>query len=75
MIPRPGTASEFVLKTLQAYPDREMRVAELAELAGGRFTKDNISLSLQAFLKDGQVVRVRDGKEAWWAIAMEQAPA
>lgn len=70
MQPRKGTASDFVLTTLQKYPDRELRVSDLVELAEGRFKAENVVNSLQAFLKDGQVVRVREGREAWWAIAL-----
>lgn len=70
MKPRTGSASEFVLETLRQYPDQEFQVADLTDLAGGRWTKANIGLSLKSLLADGQVVRTKDGHDAWWAIAV-----
>lgn len=75
MKPRPGSASEFVLETLSRYADRELRVSDLSVLADGRFKRDNIALSLQALLKDGQVVKNKDGSEAWWAITLPDVTA
>lgn len=80
MKPRSGSASEFVLKTLSEHADRELRLADLDELAAGRFQKENIGLSLKALLEHGLVVKIKDGAAAWWAIAAaalapEPAPA
>lgn len=68
MHPRQGTASEFVLQTLTQHPDREFRLTDLADLAAGRFSRDNIFASLKLFFGDGQVTRSKEGREAWWAI-------
>ncbi len=68
MQPRQGTASEFVLSILTKHPDREFRPGDLADLSAGRFSRDNIFASLRLFFADGQVIRNKDGRDAWWAI-------
>ncbi len=69
MSTRPGSASDFVLQTLRAFPDRELRQSDLLALADGRFKPDNIRMCLKILLAQHRVVRNRDGAESWWAIA------
>lgn len=67
---RSGSASEFILNTLRQYADRELRSGELVDLAGGRYSKENIVKSLYYLLEHGAVVRVKDdGATAWWAVS------
>lgn len=69
MQPRSGSATEFVLQTLREHDDRELQVRDLAELAQGRFQAANISQSLNALTEAGAVVKTKEGREVWWAIA------
>lgn len=69
MQPRSGSATEFTLHTLRDHPDRELRLADLAELAEGKFQIANIGLSLKLLLEHGLVVRTKEGVAAWWAIS------
>ncbi len=63
-----GTAREFVLQILRLYADREMQVADQYDLAGGRFTKDNLANLMPKLLAEGLVTRTTDGRSAWWAV-------
>jgi len=64
------TARQFILDALRTYPDRELRVADLALLAGDRFKTGNIDLSLRRLHADGKVTKVIDSdRSVWWAIA------
>jgi len=63
------SATEFVLRILRTYPDRELQRAELVELCEGRFTTANVVRSLYYLLEKGLIVRTKDGSEAWWAIS------
>jgi hypothetical protein len=65
----PGTASGFIVETLSKYSDREMRIGDIYELGQGRFQKPNLVNALDRLLAVGTVVRFKDGREAWWAIA------
>ena len=70
MTTRGGSASDFILTTLRTYPDRELRAAELIELAQGRYQPDNIAKALYLLRAKGLVVRIKDaGDAAWWAVS------
>ena len=62
------TATSFTLEYLSKHHDREMRLADLVPGCEGRFSAQNIQQSLVRLLERGQVVRSKDGHEAWWAI-------
>jgi hypothetical protein len=64
------TATDFVLATLQKYPDRELQLAEIHAMCSERFSKANLHNSLARLLKQGSIVRTADeNRAAWWAIA------
>ena len=64
-----GTAREFVLKALRQHADRELRVADLHDLAGGQYKTGNIDLTLRRLLVDGKVTKTIDpDRSVWWAI-------
>ncbi|MFZ4580795.1 MAG: hypothetical protein ACOYOB_20630 [Myxococcota bacterium] len=66
-----GTAREHILATLTRHPDRELRLADLFEEAGGRFTTNNLQESLGRLLKEGRVVKTCDhDRSVWWALAV-----
>ena len=70
MAKKTGTAREFILDTLRAYPDRELRVADLHELAGGKFTMGNMDLSVRRLYADSLVTKaVEPDRSVWWGIA------
>ncbi len=65
-----GTAREFILQTLKAHPDRELRVADLSELCGSKFSKANFAQTLERLHADAKVTKTTDpDRSAWWAIA------
>lgn len=64
-----GTASEFALHTLTTHADREIQIAELHQMAAGKFTKAAIAQGLEGLVAKGKIIKVRDGREAWFAIA------
>lgn len=66
-----GTAREFILQTLNAYPDRELQVADLHDWCEGKFTKENIGNALAKLLVEGKVVKNVDGRSVWWAVNVE----
>ena len=64
-----GTAREFVLKTLRDHRDRELRVADLHDLAGGGFQRGNIENLMPKLLAEGLVTKATEpDRSAWWAI-------
>lgn len=64
------TATDFVLTTLQKYPERELQLAEIHGMCSERFSKANLHNSLARLLKEGSIVRTADeNRAAWWAIA------
>lgn len=65
----PGTASAFALATLTQYPDREMRIADLVDHGGGSHNKPNMAKALESLVGAGLVVKAKDGREAWFALA------
>ncbi len=70
MAKKSGTAREFILDTLRAYRDRELRIADLHELAGGKFTMGNIDLSVRRLYADDLVTKaVEPDRSVWWGIA------
>ena len=65
-----GTAREFVLKTLKAYPDRELRVADLFEIAGTAFKKGNLENLMPKLYAAGLVTKaIEPDRSVWWGIA------
>ncbi|MFZ4579833.1 MAG: hypothetical protein ACOYOB_15700 [Myxococcota bacterium] len=64
-----GTRRDHILNTLSQQPDRELRVSDLVDLAEGRFTRNNLQEALGQLLKEGKIVKTKEGSEAWWAIA------
>ena len=63
-----GTAREFVLQALRQHADRELQVGDLYDLAGQRFSKENLGNLMPKLLAEGLVERTTDGRAAWWAI-------
>jgi hypothetical protein len=63
------TATTFVLAYLTEHSDREMQLKDLHDGCEGRFSVANMQQSLIRLLGEGKVVRNKDGKLAWWAIA------
>jgi hypothetical protein len=69
MPPRPGTASEFVLATLRTHADRELTIADLFELADGKFTKENLRQALDRQAEHGMVTKAAEpDRSVWWGI-------
>lgn len=62
------TAREFILETLQTYPNNEVRVADLFVWCDSKFTKQNLVNTMLKLHAEGLVVRTSKGFEAWWAI-------
>lgn len=65
----PGTASAFALATLTQYAEREMRTADLVDHAAGKFNKANMAKALESLVGAGLVIKSKDGREAWYAVA------
>ncbi len=66
------TAREFILGTLRLHPDRELRVADLSDLCGGRYTRNNMQETLGRLLALGMVSKtIDDDRTVWWGIATE----
>lgn len=65
-----GTASEFILQLLRAYPDYEMQVSDIYDEGEGRWSKANISNALTRLMDKGLISRTVDpNRSAWWTIA------
>jgi len=63
------TATTYVLDYLTEHSAREMQLKDLHDGCDGRFSVANMQQSLVRLLGEGKVVRNKDGKAAWWAIA------
>lgn len=69
MAKRIGTATEFLLSTLQVHSDREIQISELYDLAAGKFTKMNLREALLRLLEKGYVNKVNDpDRSVWWSV-------
>lgn len=64
-----GTATEHVLATLRQWPDNEMTLADIYDLAGGTFSKENLRQSLDRLAASGKISRSVEGRSVWWAIS------
>ncbi|MBI5607973.1 MAG: hypothetical protein HY902_03740 [Deltaproteobacteria bacterium] len=72
MTMRNGTATEFLLGTLSNHSDREIQIAELFDLAGGKFTKMNLREALLRLHEKGFVTKVNDDdRSVWWSITAD----
>jgi hypothetical protein len=67
------TATTFVLAYLTEHADRELQLKDLHDGCEGRFSIANMQQSLIRLLGEGKVVRNKDGKAAWWAIASNRS--
>jgi hypothetical protein len=63
------TATTFVIAYLTEHGDREMQLKDLHDGCDGRFSVANMQQSLIRLLGEGKVVRNKEGKLAWWALA------
>lgn len=66
--PRGNSASAFIVSTLAAHPDRELRIQDLHGICGDRYTVGNLSNAAHRLQASGAIVAIKDGRESWWAI-------
>lgn len=64
-----GTATEHVLATLRGWPDNEMTLADIYDVADGKFTKENIRQSLERLAVSGKIAKTVEGRSVWWSIS------
>ena len=68
-----GTATEFVLKMLRDFPDRECTIADLYGHCEGRFTKDNLHNACKRLSDRGWLVKNPESdRSVYWAVARLQ---
>ena len=64
------TARLFVLRTLTEHADRELRVSDLFELAGGKFQRGNLENLMPKLHSAGLVTKaIEPDRSVWWGIA------
>lgn len=69
MADKKESGRDFTLRTLRQHADRELQVADLHDLCGGRYSKENLQNVLAKLLLDGIAERTVDpNRNAFWAI-------